>query len=110
MEVVMTALLRLALALLFVVPAGLAVAGSAVTQLSMPLGQTRSVNLSERVASIEVSDPSVLRAERRADGSVLLSPIATGKARVELRTSGDVQVNLLVYVTTGGHVEFISRR
>ena len=85
----------------------LAFASSGLRHLSVPIGQTRLVNLSETVDRIEVSNPDVLSAEKTSDGMVVLSPKATGKAHVYLHTTEDSEVSLLVFVTSGGEVELI---
>jgi Flp pilus assembly secretin CpaC len=87
-----------------------ALASPGLKHLSLPLGETRSITLPEKVANIEVTDPAVLKAKKQSNGTVLLSPLSTGKAKVHLRTVGNAEVDLLVFVTSGGDVEIIRRR
>ncbi len=94
----------LAVSSLLAIPA---LASPGLKHLSLPLGETRSITLPERVASIEVTDPAVLNVKKQSNGTVLLSPLSPGKSKVHLRTVGDAEVDLLVFVTSGGDVEII---
>ena len=87
-----------------------ALASPGLKHLSVPLGETRSITLPEKVSKIEVADPAVVEVKKQSNGTVLLSPLSTGKSKVHLRTVGDAQVDLMVFVTSGGDVEIIRPR
>jgi hypothetical protein len=86
-----------------------AFASQGLRHLSVPLGGTKSIQLSEKVSSVKVDDPAVLEA-REQDGKVLLSPLSTGKSKIQIRTRQNTEVDLLVFVTSGSDVELIERR
>lgn len=78
--------------------------------VSIPLGETRAVTLPEKVASIEVSNPDVLQVRTVSAGRLSLEPQTTGKTRVYLTTESNAEVELLVFVTSGGDVEVLMPR
>lgn len=78
--------------------------------VSIPLGETRSVTIPERIATIEVSNPDVLHVRTKSDGRLTLEPQTTGKTRVYLTTESNAEVELVVFVTSGGDVEVLMPR
>lgn len=84
-----------------------AATAAAPRHVTIPLGETRALTLPEEVSKVELTREGVIEVKRNPGGTLTLQPIATGKTRLHLRTESNAEVELLVFVTSAGGVEFI---
>ncbi len=80
----------------------------AAKQVSVNVGKTKVVAVSQKVAKVVVSNPEVVQA-RQERSAVSLTGRESGKALVQIRTVDGVEVDLMVHVTQGGDIYMVGR-
>jgi Flp pilus assembly secretin CpaC len=78
---------------------------------SVEVGQTKMMGVSQRVASINVKDPSVVEVKKLPGGNgVSLVGKEMGKTKVSLRTVDGTEVDFTLHVTSAGARVFATSR